>query len=93
MDRNTFDLTFEQLIKETSIVIPKELLPDLPPSLYNPNVHGWHDFEHEIWAKGESIRQLIYNEHKKLNLSQVNSILNICANITAKRVEKVLLCS
>lgn len=85
MDRNEFDLIFEQQIKEAKMLIPDELLPDLPPSQLTPDVPNWHDFEHLIWQKGEKIRQLIYNEKRKLSQKQVDEILSICTSTNAKR--------
>ena len=49
------------IIKEVESLIPLVFEPDLPSN----DVPFWHPFEHEIWQRGEEIRQLL-NVHKKL---------------------------
>ena len=48
-----------ELVETAVSQIPRDILPDLPPTKDLPNVPGWHSFEWSIWKIGESIRTLL----------------------------------
>ena len=85
MDRETFDKKLNELLTRAESMIPEENLPDLPFMETAPDVHDWYDFEHELWGKGEEIRQHILCGKKKLNTEQIERIVLICMDKRAKR--------
>lgn len=85
MEREEFDLKLNTLLDEAEKMIPDEMFKDLPFMKEAPDVHGWHKFEHNLWTKGEEIRQLILAEKKKPDKYQLNRILEICLDRKAKR--------
>ena len=85
LSRKTFDDNLEILLTKAEKLIPNEELPDLPYMDAAPDVHGWYQFEHQLWDVGEEIRQLIAEHHKKLNEPQVKRIIEICLDKRAKR--------
>ena len=85
MHRDIFDKKLNELLTESESMIPDENLPDLPFMETAPDVHDWYDFEHELWEKGEEIRQHILYGKKKPNTEQVERIVSICMDKRAKR--------
>ena len=85
MKRDEFDIQINELLLSAEKLIPEETLPDLPYMELAPTVHDWYDFEHELWGKGEEIRQLILSEHKEMNAEQADRVCKICVDIKAKR--------
>ena len=85
MDRETFDKKLNELLSDSESMIPDENLPDLPFMETAPDVHDWYVFEHELWEKGEEIRQHILYGKKIPNTEQVERIVSICMNKNAKR--------
>lgn len=85
MDRLDFDNRLDKILSEAEALIPSEALPDLPFMPEAPDVHGYYRFEHDLWDKGEEIRQLILESKKKPNIDQIKRICNICTNPFAKR--------
>lgn len=83
--REGFDHELELLLQKAEALIPEEILPDLPYMEAAPDVHDWYRFEHELWAVGEDIRQLTIKYKKKLDKSQLDRIVNICLDKSAKR--------
>lgn len=85
MTRMDFDDQLDNMLSEAENLIPNENLPDLPFIPEAPDVHDWYRFEHDLWDKGEEIRQLISDSKKKPNCEQIKRICDICANPFAKR--------
>ena len=85
MDRVQFDKKLDELLTESESMIPDEVLPDLPFMETAPDVHDWYCFEHELWEKGEEIRQHILYGKKRPNTEQVERIVSICMDKRAKR--------
>ncbi len=85
MDRQQFDNKLNELLFDAELMIPDEIMPDLPFMETATDVHDWYDFEHELWGKGEEIRQHILCGKKKLNTEQVERIVSICMDKRAKR--------
>ncbi|MBQ4572722.1 MAG: hypothetical protein IJA80_05545 [Clostridia bacterium] len=85
MDRDMFDKTLNKLLSNAESMIPDENLPDLPFMETAPDVHDWYGFEHELWEKGEEIRQHILYGKKRPNTEQVERIVAICMDKRAKR--------
>lgn len=85
MDRKQFDKKLNELLSNAELMIPEEFLPDLPFMETASDVHDWYDFEHELWEKGEEIRQHILYGKKKPNTEQVERIVAICMDKKAKR--------
>ena len=85
MDRQQFDNELNELLSDAEMMIPNEILHDLPFMESAPDVHDWYDFEHELWEKGEEIRQHILYGKKKPNTEQVERIVSICMDKRAKR--------
>lgn len=85
MDREQFDNGLNELLSIAEALIPDENLPDLPFMESAPDVHDWYGFEHELWEKGEEIRQHIIYGNKKPNTEQVERIVSICMDKRAKR--------
>jgi hypothetical protein len=75
-----------ELVAIAEAAIPSELLPDLPPSQQIKEVPEWHAFEHQIWKRGEDIRQLLA-EKKSLRKDPElqRTFLRIACNEKAKR--------
>lgn len=85
MRRDEFDAQVNDLLRLAERLIPEDDLPDLPYMDLAPTVHDWYDFEHELWDKGEEIRQLIAAAHKDLNAEQADRVCRICEDSRAKR--------
>ena len=85
MGREQFDNKLNELLSIAESMIPDEILPDLPFMESAPDVHDWYDFEHELWGKGEEIRQYILRGKKRPNTKQVERIVSICMDKRAKR--------
>ena len=84
-NRMALDNEINNLLSETELYIPREMLADLPYMKQFPDVHEWHDFEYKIWDTGEKIRQLVSTKQTVFNRDQINRILNICLDKRAKR--------
>lgn len=83
MEKATFDSAFDSLIAEASALIPREQLPLRP---YRSEADtGWYDFELQLWAKGEALRQLLLTSGRPLSDAQVQTILAICLDPKAMR--------
>ena len=80
-----FDNQLDKILSEAESIIPNENLPDLPFIPEAPDVHDWYRFEHDLWDKGERIRELILNSKKKPNSDQIKRICDICTNPFARR--------
>ena len=85
MDRLEFDNLLDNILIEAESLIPNKCLPDLPFMAEAPDVHDWYKFEHDLWGKGEKIRQLILDCKKKPNCVHIKRICDICTNPFAKR--------
>lgn len=85
MERVDFDKRLNKILSEAESLVPDENLPDLPFIPEAPDVHDWYKFEHDLWNKGEEIRQLILDSKRKPNKEQIKQICNICINPCAKR--------
>ncbi len=85
MDRKQFDDKLNELLSNAESMIPDENLPDLPYMESAPDVHDWYGFEHELWEKGEEIRQHILCGKKRPNTEQIERIVSICMDKRAKR--------
>ena len=85
MNREFFDNELDSLLLRAEKLIPAEDYPDLPFMESAPDVHGWYEFEHQLWDVGEEIRQFLTVNKNKLNANQIERIINICLDNKAKR--------
>ncbi len=83
--RKLFDDGVDRLLERAESIIPNEILPDLPYMELAPDVHAWHNFEHELWEIGEEIRQFVSVYSKTFNKNQIDRIISICLDKRAKR--------
>ena len=85
MNREEFNAKIHELLLASEALIPKTNLPDLPFMDLAPTVHEWYDFEHQLWAIGEEIRQLTISENKDFGANHADRICKICLDTRAKR--------
>lgn len=85
MNREIFDNELDNLLLRAENLIPAEDYPDLPFMESVPDVHGWYEFEHQLWNVGEEIRQFLTVNKNKLNANQIERIIRICLDNKAKR--------
>lgn len=67
-------------------LIPATLPANLPEIDGIAGVPNWHDYEKEVWALGEQVRQTLI-KHKALrgNAELLDLFLQVCINRNAKR--------
>ena len=67
-------------------LIPATLPPNLPEIEGIAGVPDWHDYERQVWALGEQIRQHLL-QHKSLRKDKelLDMFLKVCLNRNAKR--------
>lgn len=85
MDRPKFDIQMNALLTAAEALIPEKEPADLPFMTDTPDVRAWHQFELELWNKGEAIRQLILKSRKEPDPEQARRICRICTEPFAKR--------
>ncbi len=74
------------LINKAKNLTPDVLEKDLEPIDGFPNVPNWHDYEHNIWAIGEQIRQVLYSKKSLKKDKEINDlIIEFCLNRNSKR--------
>ena len=78
--------SIKDLITKAESFIPEDLVQNLSPNKFNPDVPDWHDFEHNIWSIGEEIRLLFIRfPSLKKDKDLYNQLIMIAVNRKAKR--------
>ena len=86
MDKEEARQQIIKLLNETQELIPDKLVPNLDPLEGFPEAPDWHQFEHDIWNNGETIRQLLKTNKYLLSDKMIlERIVSICLNRNAKR--------
>lgn len=69
------DNKIDMLLDHAITLIPSKELPSLPKNQFGDS--QWHKYEHDIWAIGEEIRQILANNKAALSEGQVEKIIYI----------------